>query len=162
MDHTKVGPPEIISSYRRSYWYRAAIAGPVEEDEWNEMPELMDVSEDSHAGTLPSPQGTGTVGTPGEGNFVQMFISVTEGHITAARFRSFTCPVALAACDVTAEMARGMSLEQARQLSPEVIADALGGMPEEKMNRCQWAVSALHAAVNHCLARTTTPSATNS
>lgn len=110
-----------------------------------------------HVGTLASPQGVGVVGTPGEGNFVQMFIAVVEGRITAARFRCFSCPLAVAACDVTAEMAQGMSLEQARKLSPQAIADALGGMPQEKMNRCQWAASALRAAVENFLAQTKSP-----
>ena len=110
-----------------------------------------------YVGALDSPQGVGVVGTPGEGNFVQMFIAVAGGRITAARFRCFSCPLAVAASDVTAEMARGMSMEQARQLSPQAIADALGGMPEEKMNRCEWAASALQSAVENFVAQTKSP-----
>lgn len=108
-----------------------------------------------HGGTLASPHGVGEAGSPQEGNVVQMFISVAQGRITQARFLSFTCPVGVAACDVTAQMAQGMTLEEALALSPEAVSETLGGVPLEKMNRCHLAVSAMREAVADFLARTT-------
>ncbi len=100
-----------------------------------------------HVGTLASPHGLGVVGTPGEGDFVQMFIGVAGGRIVEAKFRCFTCPVAVAACDMAAQLVQTMSLEEAQCLSPEDLALALGGVPEEKMSRCRLAVSAVKAAL---------------
>ncbi len=106
-----------------------------------------------HVGVLLSPHGTGVVGTPAKGDYVEMFISVAEGRITEATVRCFTCPVAVAACDMTAQMVQHMTLEEALGLSPQELARALGGVPEEKMSRCQLAISALQAALNDFLSR---------
>ncbi len=102
-----------------------------------------------HVGTLSAPAGLGVVGTPGEGDFVQMFIAVANGKVAEARFRCFTCPVAIAACDVAAELVEGLSLEEARRLPRADIASALGGVPEEKMSRCQLAVAAVQSALEN-------------
>jgi len=106
-----------------------------------------------HVGVLPSPHGTGVVGTPAKGDYVEMFISVAEGRITEAMVRCFTCPVAVAACDMTAQMVQQMTLEEALGLSPYEVAQALGGVPDEKMSRCHLAISALRAALNDFLSR---------
>ena len=106
-----------------------------------------------HVGIIPSPDGVGVVGTPAKGDYVEMFISVAEGRITEAKVRCFTCPVAVAACDMTAQMVQDLTLEEALDLSPRELAQALGSVPEEKMSRCQLAISALQAALNDFLSR---------
>ncbi len=106
-----------------------------------------------HVGVIPSPDGVGVVGTPAKGDYVEMFISVAEGRITEAKVRCFTCPVAVAACDMTAQMVQHMTLEEALGLSPQELARALKGVPEEKMSRCQLAISALRTALNDFLSR---------
>ena len=101
-----------------------------------------------HVGTVPSADGLGVVGTPGTGDFVQVFIKVAEGRIVEARFRCFTCPVAVAACDMAAQLIQSRTLEEARRLSPEEVSAALESVPEEKMNRCELAVTAVRAALD--------------
>lgn len=116
-------------------------------------PVLERFSHPRHGGTLPCPHGVGTAGSPQTGNLVQMFIAVAGGRIRAARFLCFTCPVGVAACDVTAEMAENLTVKEALALCPDDVANALGGVPAEKMNRCYWAVSALKDAVEDFLRR---------
>lgn len=101
-----------------------------------------------HVGFLPAPHGLGVVGTPGEGDFVQMSIRVAGGRIVEARFRCFTCPVAVAACDMAAQLLQSTSVEEARRLSPDDVAIALGGVPAEKISRCRLAISAVRAALD--------------
>ncbi|MBI2863103.1 MAG: iron-sulfur cluster assembly scaffold protein [Chloroflexi bacterium] len=107
-----------------------------------------------HVGVLPSPDGYGVVGAPGEGDFVQMSIRAEEGKIVEARFRCFACPVAVAACDMAAQLLHAMSIKEARRLSPEELARALGGVPGEKMSRCRLALSAVKAALDDYEMRT--------
>ncbi len=108
-----------------------------------------------HVGSLASPHGYGEVGTPGEGDFVQLSVRVVGGRIVEAKFRCFTCPVAVAACDMAAQLLHTRGREEARRVSPEDIAMALGGVPEEKMSRCRLAISAVTAAMDDYEARTT-------
>lgn len=108
-----------------------------------------------HVGNLPCPDGVGTVGTFGDGNFIRMGIAVVGGRITQVQYKCFTCPVGVAACDMTAQLAQDLTLAKALSLSAEDIAQALGGVPPEKMSRCHWAIAALRAAVDDFCSRST-------
>jgi len=60
------------------------------------------------------------------------WIQVADGHIAEVRHKTLGCPVAIAASSMTSVMAQGKTLEEALQITPEVVAEALGGIPEQK------------------------------
>lgn len=104
-----------------------------------------------HIGVLPSPSGIGEIGTPGEGNFFQFYITIERNIIIDAKVRCFTCPVAVAAADMAAERLHLMTIEEAQNFSPGDLAKALGGVPEEKMSRCRWVIQAVRKAIDDYL-----------
>lgn len=101
-----------------------------------------------NTGEIEIPDGTGVSGGPQERNFMRITIKVDNDKITDIKFKSYTCIVAVAACSMVTELAKGKGLTEAMSLSPVSVADQLGGIPEERMDRCYLAVAALR---NACL-----------
>ena len=97
-------------------------------------------------GEIETPDGIGTSGGPQERNFMRITIKVDNDKIMDIKFQSYTCLVAVAACSMVTELAKGKGLTEAMSLSPVSIASQLGGIPEERMDRCYLAVEALHNA----------------
>ena len=99
-----------------------------------------------NAGEMEVPDGTGTSGGPTERNFMRITIKVDGDKIADIRFKSYTCPVAVAACSLTTELVKQKRLTEAMSLSPASVASQLGEIPEERMDRCYLAVEALRNA----------------
>ncbi len=97
-------------------------------------------------GEIETPDGIGTSGGPKERNFMRITIKVDNEKIMDIKFKSYTCPVAVAACSMVTELAKGKGLTEALSLSPISIVTQLGGIPKERMDRCHLAVEALHNA----------------
>jgi nitrogen fixation NifU-like protein len=62
------------------------------------------------------------------------WIRVVDGIIVDVKQRTRGCPVAIAASSVTSVLAQGKTLDQAEQLSERDVAEALGEMPERKLD----------------------------
>ena len=98
-----------------------------------------------NVGEIEAPDGVGTAS--GLGVFMQITITVEDRRIVDAKFQSTTCAVAVAVCSLVTELAKQMTWEQIFNLSPSSLADQLGGIPEEKTDRCHLAIKALHNAI---------------
>ena len=98
-------------------------------------------------GELDSPDGEGVSGGPEERNFMRITIKVEGDRIVDARFLSYTCPVAVAACSLVTEMVKQKTIAEALSLSPEAVASELGEIPGERRDRCVLVVEALHNAI---------------
>jgi nitrogen fixation NifU-like protein len=101
-----------------------------------------------NCGEVRNPDGVGHSGGCSERNFMCFTLKVDGNRISDIRFKCYTCPVAVAACSVVTEMARGKNLTEATGISPESVASALEEVPEERMDRCFLAVEALRAALS--------------
>lgn len=102
-----------------------------------------------HAGEMESPDGMGPVGDMACGDFFVMFIRVEEGRLTEIRYQIFGCPAAIATCEAVAEMATGRTLEEAREITDDAVAEFLGGLPEMKLHCSNSAAEALRRAIAH-------------
>ena len=60
------------------------------------------------------------------------WIRVADGRIAEVKHKTLGCPVAIAASSMTSVMAQGKTLTEALQITPEMVAQALGGIPERK------------------------------
>ncbi len=100
-----------------------------------------------NVGALPCPDLVGTVGRPGEGQYVVLHLNVRDGVVPQAAFRTFGCGPAIAACSLLTEWVTGRRVEEARALTPEQLIDLLGGLPEGKLYCAGLAVEALRSAV---------------
>lgn len=87
------------------------------------------------------------VGDPTCGDSLLLFLKVDNDVICDAKFRIKGCGAAIATSSMTTEMVKGKTLEEALALTDVQVAEALGGLPEEKMHCSSLAVGAIHAGI---------------
>ncbi len=95
----------------------------------------------------------GKVGNPTCGDLMEVFIRVKDGKIVDAKFRTFGCGSAIATSSMTTELVKGMTLEEAMEVTRADVADALDGLPPIKMHCSNLAADALHEAIRNYRAR---------
>src|SRR5215468_4272903 len=84
------------------------------------------------------------------GDRLRLSLKIEDGRIEAARFLAYGCPPTLACGSALAELIEGISLEEARALTREQIANAAGGLPRRKHHAAALAIETLQAALaNH-------------
>ena len=89
----------------------------------------------------------GKVGNPTCGDIMEVFIRIDGDKITDAKFRTFGCGSAIATTSMTTEMVKGMTLDEAMELTRQDVADELDGLPPIKMHCSNLAADALHEAI---------------
>lgn len=102
-------------------------------------------------GTLMPHTGLGLAGSMEEGRFVQITVRLEEGRIAAARFKTYGCVPAIAAGDCLAEWVEGMTMDEARTLTPQDLIARLGGLPPQRQFCAALAIQALRNALEAAL-----------
>ncbi len=97
------------------------------------------------------PEGVGEVGSLACGDQMRVGIKVADGKIADIRWLTYGCASAIASTSMMSEMVKGMSLEQAYKITPSMITDALGGLPEHKFHCSVLGDKALRAAIDDYL-----------
>lgn len=100
-----------------------------------------------NVGEIPDADGVGTVGNPVCGDMMAFYIKVDNGRLSDIKFKTFGCGAAIAVSSMVSEMAKGMTLEEAKQLNRERVADELDGLPPNKMHCSNLGAEALHKAI---------------
>jgi nitrogen fixation NifU-like protein len=100
-----------------------------------------------NVGAMENPDGVGEVGNPRCGDVMKIYIRVKEGRIEDIRFETFGCAAAIATSSTATEMVKGLSIEDALKLTNRDVANALGGLPPEKIHCSLLAEEGIHAAV---------------
>ena len=80
-------------------------------------------------------------------DLIDLYIKVENGHIADIAFRTFGCVAAIASSSMTTELAKGLSLEEAEQITEDQVVEALDGLPENKIKCSVLAPEALRQAV---------------
>ena len=99
-------------------------------------------------GDMAGHHGMGEVTGPECGDMMSVYIRVREGRIIDIRFKTFGCWAAIGAGSMLTEMARGMTLEEARQLSRNDLAAELKGIPPDKEHCVELGIRALQQAID--------------
>ena len=100
-----------------------------------------------NVGEIDDADGVGTVGNPVCGDVMKIFIKVEDNHLEDIKFKTFGCGAAIATSSMVTEMAKGKTLEEALKISNKGVAEALDGLPPQKMHCSNLAADALHAAI---------------
>jgi nitrogen fixation NifU-like protein len=100
-----------------------------------------------NVGVIEEADGVGKVGNPMCGDVMEMFIKVKDDRIDDVKFRTFGCGAAIATSSIATEMIKGKSLDEAVNLSNKAVADALGGLPAQKMHCSNLAADAVRSAI---------------
>ncbi len=100
-----------------------------------------------NVGEIPDADGIGKVGNPQCGDVMWLYIKVKDNTITDIKFKTFGCGAAIATSSMITELAKGKSLEEAKRISRQDVADSLDGLPPVKMHCSNLAADALREAI---------------
>lgn len=98
-------------------------------------------------GEIPDADGVGTVGNPVCGDMMTVYIKVKDNRIDDIKFKTFGCGAAIATSSMVTELAKGKTLEEAKEIGRSDVADSLGGLPKVKMHCSNLAADALRVAI---------------
>lgn len=100
-----------------------------------------------NVGEISDADGVGTEGNPVCGDIMKIFIKVKDNRIEDIKFKTFGCGAAIATSSMVTEMVKGKTLDEAMVVSNKAVAEALGGLPVQKMHCSNLAADALHKAI---------------
>ncbi len=106
-----------------------------------------------NVGEIADADGVGQVGNPVCGDIMKIYIKVKNNIIEDIKFKTFGCGAAIATSSMVTELVKGKTLEEAMQVSNKQVAEALGGLPPQKMHCSNLAADALHAAIQDYLGK---------
>ena len=110
-------------------------------------------SDPRNVGEIEDADGVGQIGNPVCGDVMRISIAVDDDRITAVKFKTFGCGAAVATSSMVTEMVKGKTLAEAAEISNKAVAEALGGLPPNKMHCSNLAADALHLAIQDYLVR---------
>jgi nitrogen fixation NifU-like protein len=100
-----------------------------------------------NVGIIENADGVGEVGNPTCGDLMKIFIKVKDDKIDDIKFQTLGCGAAIATSSMITDMAKGQTLEKAEKISKKDLADALDGLPPQKMHCSVLAADGLKAAI---------------
>ena len=85
-------------------------------------------------GEIPDADAVAEVSNPVCGDVMKLWVKVDDGRVQDAKFKAQGCSAAIATSSYATEMLVGMNVADARLLTKEQIAEALGGLPASKIH----------------------------
>jgi nitrogen fixation NifU-like protein len=101
-----------------------------------------------NVGELPDADGVGLVGNAKCGDIMKIYLKIRDNIITDAKFKTFGCGAAVATSSMATELVKGRTVEEALELSNKAVAEALDGLPPEKLHCSVLAEEGIKAAID--------------
>jgi len=104
-----------------------------------------------NVGQMENPDAKATEGSPACGDMVAVYLKVEPDsqRIEDIKFESYGCASNIATGSIITELAKGKTLEEAKQITWQEASDALGGLPAIKTHCSVLAIDGLRAAVQN-------------
>jgi len=113
---------------------------------------LQRVLNPTFLGEIPAPDGYAYL--RGDcGDSMEVFLTVRDRRIGQARFDTLGCGFTVACGNAAMELAEGRPLSQALRITPQRIAEVLGGLPSSHEHCAELAVACLKKAIEDSLTR---------
>jgi len=106
-----------------------------------------------NVGEISNPDGVGEEGNPVCGDMMTFYIKVKDDRLEDVKFKTFGCGAAIAVSSMVSEMAKGKTLEEARKITPELVAKELEGLPKNKFHCSNLGAQALNKAIDDYMAK---------
>ncbi|MZP30985.1 Fe-S cluster assembly scaffold protein NifU [Heliobacterium undosum] len=100
-----------------------------------------------NVGEIDNASGVGEVGNASCGDIMRIYLDVEDNIIKDVKFKTFGCGAAIATSSMATELIKGKTIDEALELTNKAVADALGGLPPQKMHCSNLAADALHKAI---------------
>jgi nitrogen fixation protein NifU and related proteins len=104
-----------------------------------------------NVGKIDNPDGKATEGSPACGDMVSVYIKVDPEKkvISDVKFESYGCASNIATGSIITELAKGKTVEEAKNITWQQASDALGGLPKIKAHCSVLAVEGLRSAIQN-------------
>lgn len=106
-----------------------------------------------NVGEIENPDGIGEEGNPVCGDMMTFYIKVKDNRLEDVKFKTFGCGAAIAVSSMVSEMGMGKTLEEALEITPQSVADELGGLPKNKFHCSNLGAQALNKAIQDYMGR---------
>lgn len=97
--------------------------------------------------------GRGIVGNVVCGDQMLVLLKIVDGVINDIRWKTYGCASAIASTSMMSEIVKDMSIEEAYKITPEIIAEKLGGLPKNKVHCSVLGDEALRKAIEDYLSK---------
>jgi len=104
-----------------------------------------------NVGIIENADGMGEVGNPVCGDMMTFYIKVEDNIIKDVKYQTFGCGAAIAVSSMISEIAIGKSIEDALKITNNMVAESLGGLPDQKHHCSNLGADALHKAIEDYL-----------
>lgn len=102
-----------------------------------------------NVGSMPNADAEGSFGDVDCGDFLTLYIKVEDEEIVDISFLVFGCTAAVATSSMTTVLAKGKRLDEALKITDTEIAEALDGLPENKLHCSVLGAAALKNAIEN-------------
>ena len=100
-----------------------------------------------NVGELADANAVGQVGNPKCGDIMKIYMKIEDNVIRDVSFKTFGCGAAIATSSMATELVKGKTVEEALKLSNKAVAEALDGLPPQKLHCSVLAEEGIRSAI---------------
>lgn len=100
-----------------------------------------------NVGEITDASGVGEIGNVVCGDILRVYIKVKDDRLDDVKYMTFGCGAAVASGSMMTTLAKGKTIDEAMQLTNKDVAQALGGLPPQKLHCSNLAADAVHMAI---------------